>query len=201
MSSMHMLEKKIISSKGGGVGVVATKDIPAFTVVGVYPGYKDYFSGEQVKIGRPIPRYALMNYNCADRNNCIFDELLDTFTPYINEPSKNEFSNCAWIQEHDYIEGRLSVMTVRAIHRGEELLIGYGPLYPRSYAYNYDAFSFLQIDSDTGDEDDVHYSLWRWTDMDSHNANYVLSIAYNTHTKLYRLSQSSKRDDHNVTLA
>ncbi|EPY30786.1 hypothetical protein STCU_03893 [Strigomonas culicis] len=135
--SLSLLKKDHIASKANGIGVVAAQDIPAFTVIGVYPGYMDALSGEQAKIGRPVPKYALMDLNCADYYNDVFVEFADTFAPFINEPNESETSNCAWIQEPHRVEGRLSIISVKDIKKDEELLIGYGPLYPRSYPFRY----------------------------------------------------------------
>lgn len=171
--SLTFLAKGKIASKGGGVGVVATADIPAFTVVGVYPGYSDDLSGEQAKIGRPVPKYALMHLNCANYFNEVFIEFSDTFTPFINEPCVDEVSNCAWIQEQDRPKDRLSIITVKPIQKGEELLIGYGPLYPRDYPHRYDAFAFHPVEGYT---DPVCYSLWHWPSLEEKEASFVCYV-------------------------
>lgn len=171
--SASYLTKRPIESKCGGLGVVAVKDIPRFTIIGVYPGYEDPLSGEQAKLGRPGPKYSLVDLNCADFYNNVFCEMGKTFTPFINEPNTNEKSNVAWIQETIKPEGRLSVMTVRDIKEGEEVLIGYGPLYPRTYPYTYDAYAYHQVDDHKN-----CFALWHWTSIEEKDANFVCYAGY-----------------------
>ena len=181
-SSSSFVKKEPIASKAGGIGVVAVKAIPRFTVIGVYPGYEDPLSGEQAKCGRPGPRYSLVDLNCADYFNEVFVEFSQCFTPFINEPNENEFSNTAWIQEPHRPEGRLSVMTVRDIAEGEELLIGYGPLYPRTYPHNYDAYAYHHVDNY---DDPPCFALWHWTTLEEKDAEFVLYCGYDRKTDTY----------------
>ncbi|EPY21815.1 hypothetical protein STCU_08473 [Strigomonas culicis] len=173
--SLSLLKKDHIASKANGIGVVAAQDIPAFTVIGVYPGYMDALSGEQAKIGRPVPKYALMDLNCADYYNDVFVEFADTFAPFINEPNESETSNCAWIQEPHRVEGRLSIISVKDIKKDEELLIGYGPLYPRSYPFRYDAYAFHPVD---GYENPPCFALWYWPTTEEKDAEFVCYVGY-----------------------
>ncbi|EPY35139.1 hypothetical protein AGDE_07568 [Angomonas deanei] len=165
--SLTFLKKASIASKAGGTGVVAAEDIPAYSIIGVYPGYPDALCGEQAKLGRPTSIYALMDLNCADYYNDVFIELQKTFTPFINEPNESERSNCAWIQEIHHVEGRLSVISIKEVKKGEELLIGYGPLYPRSYPFHYEAYAFHPVE---GYEDPVCFALWYWPTKDEKDA-------------------------------
>ena len=123
-----------------GNGIYASRDIPALTRIGIYPGYPDPNSAEQCARGRLSPKYALAEFNAADYYNVPFVELMDTVTPFLNEPGEHEGSNTAWLQENSskVENGRLSVLTVRDIKKGEELTLSYGPLYPRDYPYAYD---------------------------------------------------------------
>lgn len=173
--SLSLLKKGRIASKANGIGVVAAQDIPAFTVIGVYPGYMDALSGEQAKIGRPVPKYALMDLNCADFYNDVFVEFADTFAPFINEPNEAETSNCAWIQEPHRVEGRLSIISVRDIKKDDELLIGYGPLYPRTYPFRYDAYAFHPVE---GYENPPCYALWYWPTTEEKDAEFVCYVGY-----------------------
>lgn len=180
--SLQFLEKRLIPCKGGGVGVVAKKDIPAFSVVGVYPGYNDFLSGEHSKIGRPVAKYALMDLNCANYYNKVFPEFSGTFTPFINEPLPNEKSNCAWIQEPHHALGRLSIITVKSIKKGEELLIGYGPVYPRDYPYCYDAYAFHRA----GDySNPICFALWHWPTLEEKDSRFVCYVAYLSDSREY----------------
>ncbi|KAK7196757.1 SET domain containing protein [Novymonas esmeraldas] len=185
--SLGFLCKRRVASKGDGVGVVAAKRIPAFSIIGVYPGYLDFLSGEQAKYGRPVPKYALMEYNCADYFNDVFVELQSTFTPFINEPNVDEKSNCAWIQEPHRKNGRLSVICVRDIDEGEELTIGYGPVYPRTYPYCYDAYACHTIE---GHAAHPCYSLWHWPTLQEADARFICYIGYIASDDRYSLWKS-----------
>jgi len=180
--SSELVVRKQIANKGNGFGVVAAQDIPRFTVVGVYPGYDDPLSGEHAKVGRPGPKYSLVDMNCADYFNRVFGELHMCITPFINEPLPEEQANCAWIQETTRPEGRLSVMTVKDIKAGDELLIGYGPLYPRDYPYNYDAYAYHIVDGHT---DPPCYALWRWKSLDEKESEFVCYVGYDKDTDSY----------------
>ena len=141
------LQRACVKSKGGVFGVYALQSIPRYTHVGIYPGYTDIFATEQCYRGRKPPKYTLLGLNCADYNNQVFPEFESTFLPYLNEPSPGESANCAWIQEHNVAEGRLSVLTVKNVSKGDELLVGYGPLYDRLYPFEYDSYSFHKTET------------------------------------------------------
>lgn len=179
-----MLVRQPIESKCGGWGIVATRDIPPYTIVGVYPGYEDPLSGEQLKLNRPSPKYSLVDLNCADYWNRVFSEFQKCFTPFINEPTPTEKSNTAWIQETTRPEGRLSVMTVRKINAGEELLIGYGPLYPRDYPYNYDAYAYHLLD-EYKDHETPCFALWHWKTTEEKDAEFDCYVGYDKETDSY----------------
>lgn len=181
-NSQSWLKKQKIEKKKGGTGVVAVQAIPRFTIVGVYPGYEDPLSGEQAKNGRPSPIYSLVDLNCADYFNIVFGELQDTFTPFFNEPCESEESNCAWIQETSRPEGRLSVITVRDIDAGEEMMIGYGPMYPRTYPYRYDAYAFHKVD---GFDDPCCFGLWHWTSVEEKDSSFVCYVGYDAQSDTY----------------
>lgn len=180
--SSSILRKQPIASKAGGLGVVAHVKIPRFTIIGVYPGYEDPLSGEQVKVGRPAPKYSLVDLNCANYYNNVFTEYQNTFTPFINEPNVHETSNTAWIQEPHRPEGRLSVMTVRDIEQGEELLIGYGPMYPRDYPHAYDAYAFHEVEEF---KDPPCFALWHWTSVEEKDSNFVCYVGFDKDTQTY----------------
>ncbi|KPA78403.1 hypothetical protein ABB37_06512 [Leptomonas pyrrhocoris] len=186
--SLQMFRKERVASKAGGIGVVAAQDIPAFTIIGVYPGYLDFLSGEQGKLGRPTSKYALMEYNCANYFNEVFVEFQDTLTPFINEPNVDEKSNCAWIQEPHRKHGRLSVMCVCDVHEGEELTISYGPIYSRTYPYCYDAYAFHQAE---GQAAAPCFYLWHWPTMEESDAKFVCCVAYNAKEDRYALWQNT----------
>lgn len=172
--SADFVERRFVQSKDG-FGVIAKRFIPKFTVVGVYPGYDDPLSGEHAKKGRPGPKYSLVDMNCADYFNRVFTEFSMCITPFFNEPSPTEVSNTGWIQETCRPEGRLSVMTSRDIQPGEELMIGYGPMYPRTYPHNYDALAFHRVEDVA---DPICFSLWHWTSLNEADAKFVCYVAY-----------------------
>lgn len=174
-NSAQLLERRPVASKGGGVGVWAKTNIPRFTIVGVYPGYEDPLSGEHAKVDRPGPKYSLVDLNCADYFNRVFVEFDKCFTPFINEPNETEEANTAWIQETIHKDGRLSVMAVRDIKAGEELLIGYGPLYPRTYPFRYDAWALHTVEGYT---DPPCFALWRWKSKEEEDAEFICYCEY-----------------------
>eukprot|EP01064_Diplonema_japonicum_P027837 TRINITY_DN4135_c0_g1_i2.p1 TRINITY_DN4135_c0_g1~~TRINITY_DN4135_c0_g1_i2.p1 ORF type:complete len:337 (+),score=30.60 TRINITY_DN4135_c0_g1_i2:197-1207(+) len=165
----HHTAFQLRASHKGGHGIFATKFIPALTRVGIYPGYPDPNSADQCLRGRPSPKYALAEFNAADYYNVPFPELMETITPFLNEPGEGEQSNTAWLQETgDPIEhGRLSVITVRDIHEGEEVTLSYGPLYPRDYPYAYDAYSFHPAEEDNGDTIPETFILWYYSSREA----------------------------------
>lgn len=180
--SLTLLKKEKIPQKGGGIGVIAANDIPAFTIIGLYPGYDDFLSGEHSKIGRPVAKYALMDLNCADYFNVVFPEFDSTFAPFINEPMPSEKSNCAWIQEPHQAHGRLSIISVCEIKKGEELLIGYGPVYPRTYEYRYDAYAFHRAGDYTNP---ICFALWHWPTTEEKDSRFVCYVAYSSQSHEY----------------
>lgn len=186
--SLEVLEKKNFPTKGG-IGVVAKKNIPKYTVIGVYPGYPDFSGSEPYKFDRPEAKYSLMDLNCADFFNFVFPEFDGTFTPFINEPTPTQKSNCSWIQERHRETGWLSVMTVRDIEEGEELLIGYGPVYPRQYEYRYDAYAFHEV---AEYKNPICYALWYWPSREEKDAKFITYIAYCPETRLYREWEEEK---------
>ena len=185
--SSDYLKREKIKSKCDSWGVVAASDIPKYTVIGVYPGYEDPLSGEHAKCGRPGPKYSLVDLNCADYFNEVFAEFGMCFTPFINEPNPDQFSNTAWIQETTRPEGRLSVMTTRDIKAGEEVLIGYGPLYPRTYPYNYDAYAYHAVE---GFSDPPCFALWHWPTLEEKDATFVAYVGYDKDTDSYSYWQT-----------
>eukprot|EP01059_Diplonema_ambulator_P033429 TRINITY_DN697_c0_g1_i1.p1 TRINITY_DN697_c0_g1~~TRINITY_DN697_c0_g1_i1.p1 ORF type:complete len:388 (+),score=32.86 TRINITY_DN697_c0_g1_i1:105-1268(+) len=177
----------------GGNGIFATRFIPALTRVGIYPGYPDPNSADQCLRGRPSPKYALAEFNAADYYNVPFPELMETITPFLNEPGEGEKSNTAWLQESgELIEnGRLSVITVRDIHEGEEVTLSYGPLYPRDYPYAYDAYSFHPADEDNGDVIPDTFVLWYYAARDA-EAEQKGWVRYEHGTKKLRWVNNSR---------
>ena len=122
-----------------GVGVFATQDIPAYTIIGRYPGYPV----DPAHKFSVVPKYILVRFNPADDDNKIYHEFQGAITPFLNEPSAHESPNCSWFQEENpYIEeGRYSIITTRPIKKGEECTINYGPVYHRDYPYSKRSYS------------------------------------------------------------
>eukprot|EP00756_Hemistasia_phaeocysticola_P048292 Hpha_TRINITY_DN22723_c0_g1::TRINITY_DN22723_c0_g1_i1::g.34167::m.34167 len=182
-----------IGSSKGGEGVFATKFVPAFTRVGVMPGYPDPLCGEQTERGRPTPKYALAEINAADYYNAPFPEFRDCPAWCVNEPGVGQKSNCAWLQEvlsPSVEEGRMTVLTVRDMEEGEEALLSYGPVYPRDYPYNYDAYSFHP----SATLPKGVYELWYYSSRDVEAASRGC-IRHNPKTDLFeRWERGSGKD-------
>ncbi|MBL4819289.1 MAG: SET domain-containing protein [Deltaproteobacteria bacterium] len=189
-NTLSWLERKMAPNKAGARGTYAAVDIPRFSIVGVYPGYEDLLIGEHIKKGRPIPIYKLRDINCADYYNRVFIEHDKCFTQFINEPNENEESNVAWIQETCHKKGRISVIAVRDIRAGEELLISYGPVYRRTYPFNYDAYALSPVD---GYENPPCFALWHWKNKDKKDAEFVCYIAYDSQRNIYTYWETAMR--------
>ena len=74
------------------------------------------------------------------------------------------------------------MMSVRDIKAGEEILIGYGPLYPRTYEFNYDAYALHQVD---GYDDPPCFALWHWTTTEEKDAEFVCYVEYEAEKNSY----------------
>lgn len=142
MTNYHNLNKglfEVRESDKTGVGVFATRNIKAYTLIGRYPGYLVDNTESSTKL---TPKYILVRFNPADEQNKIFKEFSGTITPFLNEPSANDSPNCCWFQEESpYIEeGRYSIITVKDIIKDEECTLSYGPYYRRDYPYSKEGY-------------------------------------------------------------
>lgn len=169
---------EINKSPGRGIGIFAKKDVPAHTIVGVYPGYDQKNMNFN---GKAVPKYILMHYNSADLKNNIFPEFAQCFAHLINEPSMTETPNTTWIQEprSDIENDRMSIVTTRDIKKGEECLINYGPYYQRDYLFSKASYHAIPDHTNIG-----HFNI---TYQSPEGTNTPIdTIAYDTSTKTYR---------------
>lgn len=159
MTNYHNLNKglfEIRKSDKAGVGVFATKNIRAYTLIGRYPGYLV----DNTKASNDIvPKYILVRFNPANEQNKIFEEFTGTITPFLNEPSVNDSPNCCWFQEESpYIEdGRYSIITVKDIAKDEECTLSYGPYYKRDYPYSKEGYVIQKTEESPNTYQLTHY--------------------------------------------
>ncbi len=136
----------VVSVPRKGLGVVATRDVPAWTFVAPYPGmvYDPKSYDEHKRRGDVTDEYALEFWNSPpgariDSDwiiNPVFDgsmppEYAKSVAPYINEPAKGQTPNTVWVW--NFPRHRIELWTSRRVRAGEELGICYGPVYGRSY--------------------------------------------------------------------
>lgn len=132
--------------KGKGTGVVATRDSPAWTPIGPYPGlvYTADDHARLVDAGVTDYEYAVEFWDSkpggAITETMILDPrlrgdfvegMLPSVTPFINEPAKKQRPNAAWVWNFE--RHRVELWTSRAVRQGEEVTICYGSAYNRSY--------------------------------------------------------------------
>lgn len=136
----------VVSVPRKGLGVVATRDVPAWTFVAPYPGmvYDPESYEEHKRRGDVTDEYALEFWNSPpgariDADwiiNPVFDgampgDYAKSVAPYINEPSKGQTPNTVWVW--NFPKHRIELWTSAPVRRGEELGICYGPVYGRNY--------------------------------------------------------------------
>lgn len=132
-----------------GLGVFASRDLPAFAFVAAYPGR--YMTRAQhsklIDAGLATGRYAISFYrpdkNGVVRSNYIVDpgspdgtvaaEFRGHAAPFVNEPPVSKAPNLVWVW--NLPSHRMEYWTLRAVRRGEELTACYGTGggYLRSY--------------------------------------------------------------------
>lgn len=135
--------------KGKGVGVLAKRDIPAFTMVGPYPGERftmrayhkrrsagvtdgkfavDFWRPEASGIARE--GYVV---DPGDRAGNLRPRFQGAVAPLVNEPGHSGRPNLIWVW--NLPKYRLEQWTFRPVRRGEELTLCYGNDggYSRSY--------------------------------------------------------------------
>lgn len=138
---------KVQSVPGKGVGVVARRDVPAWTCLGPYPG-KVYTSEEHDELKkkgildheyaldffRAVPGAAIRESDVIDPRDAKDQAVPPEFdypTLYLNEPDADRRPNVAWVW--NFPKRRVEMWTATDVRRGEELVICYGTGYTRSY--------------------------------------------------------------------
>lgn len=137
----------IVTYPGKGKSLVARRDIPAWTLLGPYPGTR-YTFDQYIKRqgqgltdgkfgvdfwrvasnGRPSYRYII---DPGDDRGNLLPEFAKAVTPLANEPTTDKLPNLVWVW--NIPEYRIEMWTNRAVAAGEELTICYGSEYSRRY--------------------------------------------------------------------
>lgn len=138
---------KVQSVPGKGVGVVARRDLPAWTCLGPYPG--KVFTADQhdelkkkgildheyaLDFFKAVPGAAIMESDVIDPRDAKDLEVPPEFdypTLYLNEPDSTRRPNVAWVW--NFPKRRVEMWTATDVRKGEELVICYGTGYTRSY--------------------------------------------------------------------
>lgn len=134
---------------GKGLGVVATRDLPAGTYVGTYPGrlYSLDAYASRLDSGRTTSKFAVDFYkpdaSGRARDGYVLDpgtgrgevrpKYADWVAPLVNEPGPAELPNLVWVW--NLPSHALEFWTSKAVPAGAELLACYGTEgeYPRGY--------------------------------------------------------------------
>lgn len=134
---------------GKGRGVVARRDIPAWTLVGPYPGVRytmteydqrhsagkttakfvvDYWKSD--RLGRINTRYVI---DPGDGAGGVLPAFAAAVAPLVNEPPPGEAPNLVWVW--NFARRRIEFWTAVPVRRGQELTVCYGTEgnYPRTY--------------------------------------------------------------------
>lgn len=136
--------------RGKGRGVVAVRDIPAYTMVAPYPGYllSNAEYTRRLDAHLTTPTYVVAFYKATPsgvlNTKYVLDpggpdgRLLPEFTgavaPLINEPGPRDAPNVMWVW--NLPKSRMEVWTTRLVTAGEEVVMCYGTGggYRRGYA-------------------------------------------------------------------
>lgn len=137
---------KIQDIPGKGKGVVALTHIPAWTMVGPYPG-KVYTIEEHERLkeaGIIDDEYAVEFWSGRVGDKILEDRILNprmhggflpryatAVAPFVNEPDVNVKPSLVWVW--NFPNRRIEMWTRRDVRPGEELSICYGEYYERSY--------------------------------------------------------------------
>lgn len=131
---------------GKGKGVVALQHVPAWTLVGPYPG-RVYTADEHQALkekgliddeyavefwsGRPGERIREDRVLNPRARGAFVPRYAEAIAPFVNEPSPSTKPNLVWVW--NFPKHRIEMWTRRDIRPGEELSICYGEYYERSY--------------------------------------------------------------------
>jgi len=127
---------KVITSDTSGRGVIATIDIPAGTLLGIYPGahisYKEFLEKEQF-VSRSVKSAYMFSKDIIIDPTDMFGYLTDTpdhRIALINEASPSQQTNIAAINT----KRNVWYISIQDINAGAELFTNYGPQYKRNYS-------------------------------------------------------------------
>lgn len=111
---------------GKGLGLLARRDMPAHTRVGVYGG--DFLSKKQ-----KASKYAVhLDDKTLDPGRTARDVMRRrVVAAFINEPGPGVAPNAQWVR--NFGRGTMELWTTRRVRRGEELTSCYGADYARKY--------------------------------------------------------------------
>lgn len=132
---------------GKGTGVVAARALPAWTLVGPYPGlaYPEDEHARLVAAGAADYEYAVEFWDSRPGGRVRETMVLDPrvrgrflaamptgVTPFVNEPGAGQSANAVWVW--NLARHRVELWTDRAVRPGEEVTVCYGADYARDYA-------------------------------------------------------------------
>lgn len=127
---------KVITSDTSGRGVIATIDIPAGTLLGIYPGahisYIEFLEKEQF-VSRSVKSAYMFSKDIIIDPTDMFGYLTDTpdhRIALINEASPSQQTNIAAINT----KRNVWYISIQDINAGAELFTNYGPQYKRNYS-------------------------------------------------------------------
>lgn len=136
------------SIPGKGLGLVARKDLPAHTMIGVYGG-KVYTTGQHAELtrkGATTGKYSVDFYKHtvdgkvrdgyimdpgAGAGNAMHPTHANVLAAFINEPTMAQTPNVVWVRNYD--ANSMELYTTVPVRRGQELTACYGSDYPRKY--------------------------------------------------------------------
>lgn len=140
---------KLVTINGKGQGVVASRYLPKYTRIGVYPGrvYKENVWDRLQKAGALNNKYAIDFFELVDgrlkEGHVILDpsigkgidpQFKTALAPRLNEPTgPQRLANCSWVYNLAKSPPTLEVWTDTDVQIGTELTLCYGDSYPRSW--------------------------------------------------------------------
>jgi hypothetical protein len=134
---------RLADIEGKGRGLVARRDVPAWTLVGPYPGRVYTYAQHGALKARGVcdDEYAVEFWDSRPGGRIGETVVLDPrvggefryagVTPFVNEPSASQRPNVVWVW--NFPKHRIELWTSRALRAGDELTVCYGDAYERKY--------------------------------------------------------------------
>jgi len=131
---------------GKGLGLVARRDLPPHTRVGVYGGkvYSAAAHRALTSAGGTTGKYSVDFYRRTrdgkvrsgyimdpGTGNTMHPRHANVLAAFINEPGVGQTPNVTWVRNDD--AGTMELWTTKAVKAGQELTACYGEDYPRGY--------------------------------------------------------------------